>query len=230
MQPHGFQSWRGCTETVSLARAVVAPHPEFTPELLAERLRQPAPASETRLSAPTFEATRDRSIARTEEVAPPVLEIELSLPSTTVESPREPNAVTVSNLPARQASKGLWGRLTRPAHLQSASLQVIPDEPGEVRYRVWVDPVRDATPFALSRAHAKPCPLEKLPDPDASQAVLSWTDAACAPGSPQVEEFSLAGINRSAGSPLESMKQQQIPEPEALLYPATRRLPNAVLS
>jgi hypothetical protein len=230
MQPHGFHTWTGCTETVSLAQAVVEPKAEFVPELMAEKLRQPSPMSETRLDGPALKATGERAIARTEEAALSITPAELAIQEFSVRIPAQPPPIEGSNLPSPQGSKGLWSRLSRPPHLESASLQAIPDEPGEVRYRVWVDPVREDIQFTLDRATATECPLEKLPDPDAHPATLSGTDEASLPRSPQVEEFSVAGLAARQGSSLDSIQTQQISEPQVLLYPATRRLPKPVLA
>ncbi len=225
-----IQTWTGCTQTISVAQIVSVPENPLAPELLHERTRQPHITIEARPEFPALSGAGERNIATLEETHLPKPSPTLAVSEAPIEMPAEPPAAAPSHSPSTQGARALWGRLSVPAHLESVALRMLPEEPGEVRYRVWVDPVKEAIKFSLPAAPASPCPLETLPEPDPNSAQLAASESASLPRSPEVDESAAAALTQSAGSPLDAIQTQQISRPEAMLYPATRRLPNPVLS
>ena len=224
MQSQSVQTWVGCSEMISLARMMPLGERVKTPVLSEESpLRVGLPPSEPVVKWKPG-AAENVSIVRIEESA-------LPLPSVTSVHTRDYSLAAVASdikmAPDRSFPKrstfDLWTNMSPAVENEMEALRTSPEMPTEVKYRIWVQPLEEASRHQLQRAADRPCPLVILQE--------AWTLALAhsAPAEevrvPEVDGFAVRGLVARAGTSLQSVVALASTRLEYLLYPGTRRLP-----
>jgi hypothetical protein len=221
-----IQTWRGCSETVSLSRLASIDTPEQTVELAEQSLPQVVvPASE---QAPRRQpgAALEVGVAQVEEIGIPALSL------TALHDRDYPVDQAISDgwIPDLRPSQGFvrdLGDLASPAPVPEA-LRASLETPTEVKYRIWIQPMELPAGHRLHRAPEVPCPPFKMLGLEAWTAPLDPSSQALHAGLPPGEGFAmqgaLQGLVAREGNALQDIVTIARVEREHLLYPGSRRV------
>ena len=224
MQSQSVQTWVGCSEMVSLAQIMPLGERVKTPVLSEESpLRVGLPPSEPVVKWKPG-AAENVSIVRIEESG-------LPMPSVASVHTRDYSVAGVASgikmAPDRSFPKrstfDLWTTASPAAENEMEALRVSPEEPTEVKYRIWIQPLEESPRHQLRRAADRPCPPVVLQE--AWTMALEHTAPAGQVRVPGVDGFAFRGLVAREGTSLQSVLALASAQTEYLLYPGTRRLP-----
>jgi hypothetical protein len=228
MQSQSIQTWRGCSETISLARITPSEAPVQTAELSEQ--------SPLRAGVPSTEGVARWKPGTAEEVN--IVTIEepgLSRPSQAAVHARDYAVVeAVSGIgmradlrPCCRSARELWNTPTQVQEVEPEVLRVSPDAPTEVKYRIWIQPTDESARHQLGSAGERPCPAVKMPGLEALTTALEHSTHTVDAALPGVEGFAGQGLVARAGTSLQSVLAIGAAEPFHVLYPGSPRLPIA---
>lgn len=226
MQTQSVQTWRGCSETISLAAMTPLEEKATVPVLSEESpLRVGLPPSEqTMIWRPG--AAEEVGISRVEEsnvVSPSLADVHSREYS--VEEVASDVEMSPDFHPDRGSAQILWTTPALAEQIQPEALRVSPEAPSEIKYRIWVQPMEESALHQLRRAEERPCPALVMAGLEALKAAIEHSQYAGQARLPGLDGFAPQGLVGCAGTSLQSVMAVRTQELEHLLYPSSRRLP-----
>jgi hypothetical protein len=223
-----MQIWTGCSNMIPLAAVSAPEESALSPELVDVRqadLATPRIGQTFRWEA---HVSHDVSVARIE--APPatdqiphdlrVLEHQVSAGGTEMKLPSH-------KFPIRKQGKTLWAKVSSPKLLED-SVHPSPNEPQDMKFRVWLQPLEDAPGHQVASAPWRSFSILSQQDPTGiiPPLVIANPDALA----PDTTLLATAGLGRHESANLGQPCAMEPAETEYTIYPAFRRLPSPVLS
>ena len=226
MQTQSVQTWRGCSETISLAAMTPLEEKATVPVLSEDSpLRVGLPPSEqTMIWRPG--AAEEVNISRVEEsnlVSPSLADVHSREYS--VEEVASGIEMSPDLHPDRGSAQMLWTTPTLAEQIQPEALRVSPEAPSEIKYRIWVQPMEESPKHQLRHAEERPCPALVMPGLEALKAAIEHSQYAGQARLPGLDGFAPQGLVARGGTSLQSVMAVGTPDLEHLLYPSSRRLP-----
>jgi hypothetical protein len=221
-----IQTWRGCTETISLARLTLVDAPAQTVELAEQSLPQVVVPLSERAPQRQPGSAVEVNVARAEEPGVPAL----SLSDIHARDYEVGEVASNSRMPDLRPSQGTareLGDLASPAPIPEA-LRITLDTPTEIKYRIWIQPMDQPASHQLRRAPDVPCPAFRMLGLEAWTAPLETSSQALEAGLPDGEGFAIQGAVQGLvtreGNPLQGIVTVASAEAKHLLYPGSRRV------
>jgi hypothetical protein len=131
--------------------------------------------------------------------------------------------------PTGREARTLWKDAATTLQLERSALSPAPHEPVEVKFRIWLQPTSELPARGLDGACWKNYPMDPLTEsPFAPELTLSAS--ANETFAPECEPSGSAGLPQEKPSPLHALEELKTVELSHALFPAFRRLPNAILT
>ena len=159
------------------------------------------------------------------------------MPSNQVEL--QEHAVSLANLAAKlntelkpmgRTARTLWKDASTTIQLERSALSPAPQDPLEMKFRVWLQSTDEMPARGLDGAFWKNYPMDPMAEPPWLTPALTLSSSASDALAPECRELGLAGLPMQTPSSLHSLEEPEATELSPTLYPAFRRLPNPILT